>query len=448
LNRVDNLKKIIKRLTVVLLAFLALLIVIFIIHCINVGRYNSEWRIITSDSSSTQILVDVHPRGGVTDSWVKTNTGLGTSLNAKIYEMVVTNNSHYYVDDWQIRFNISDKCYLNNGWCGTFEVHQFPKSGEEIYQTLDLRNFDEKDIILNHTLAGQDLLIPLDYGDYFIYHPDTSPASGELPIKGSEDMEGNCVCGFIMYSLTGEVDLADYELSYRLHKYVWDGFAGKFFAVAFSLVALSFLILGTIFLVSVRFESRIQALSKLLEDANRICCSLSDSRDYYSKGHSQHVAEYARMIAEKMGMDKSDCDIVYNAALYHNVGTVFVNEQILRKKGKLTREEYAEVKKHTIRGSEILKDIENIPLAYEAALCHHERFDGTGYPFGKKEEEIPLIARIVAVADAYDAMANDRPYRGKLSRDQIREEFIKNRGTQFDPAIVTAFLDVMGERNL
>ena len=154
------------------------------------------------------------------------------------------------------------------------------------------------------------------------------------------------------------------------------------------------------------------------------------------------------MIADKMGMDKGDCDIVYNAALLHNVGNAFVSEQILKKKGKLTREEYSEVKRHTERGAEIVKEIKNIPLAQEAALYHHERYDGTGYPFGKKEDEIPLIARIIAVADAYDAMSNDRPYRTKLIREQIREEFIKNRGTQFDPAIVAAFLDVMGERNL
>jgi HD-GYP domain-containing protein (c-di-GMP phosphodiesterase class II) len=154
------------------------------------------------------------------------------------------------------------------------------------------------------------------------------------------------------------------------------------------------------------------------------------------------------MIAEKMGMDKSDCDIVYNAAILHNIGNVFVSEHVLRKNGKLTSDEFAEVKQHTTRGAELLKDIKNIPHAQEAAMYHHERYDGEGYPYGKKENEIPLIARIVAVADAYDAMSNDRPYRMKLANDRIREEFIKNRGTQFDPTIVTAFLDIMGERNL
>ena len=141
-------------------------------------------------------------------------------------------------------------------------------------------------------------------------------------------------------------------------------------------------------------------------------------------------------------MEKSDCDIVYNAARLHNIGNVFVSEQILRKSGKLTREEYAEVKKHTTRGAELLKDITNIPHVEEAALYHHERFDGTGYPYGKKENEIPLIARIIAVADAYDAMSSERPYRSKLMRDQIREEFIKNDPLSLGALVTTHKIDL------
>ena len=448
MNKVDGLKRVIKNLTYAVLGVASLVIVIFIIHWINVGKYNAEWRIVTPDSTATQVMVDIHPRGGVTDSWVKNNSGLGVNLNAKIYEMVITNNAHSYVEDWALRINIADDCYLNNGWCGTFEVHQFGANVEELSQTLDLREFKYSDITIDYRQAGQDLLIPLSSGDYIIYHPDSSVNSGELPIKGTSEFSGSCVCGIIMYSITGNVDFTDYELSYRLHKSVWEGTQGRLFIIAFFCIALSLIILGTIFLVSVRFEEKIANQNKVMTDVFKVCCALADSRDYYSKEHSERVAQYSKMIADKMGMDKGDCDIVYNAALLHNVGNTFVNEQILRKKGKLTREEYAEVKKHTERGAEILKEIANIPLAKEAALYHHERFDGTGYPFGKKEDEIPLIARIIAVADAYDAMSNDRPYRTKLIREQIREEFIKNRGTQFDPAIVAAFLDVMGERNL
>ncbi len=447
MNRVENLKKIVKIFTAVVLAITALVTVLFVIHFVNIEKYNDEWRIFTPDSTSTQVLVDVHPRGGATDSWLKTDTGLGTSLIGKIYDLVVTNNAHTNMEDWQIRFNISGNCYLNNGWCGTFEVHQFKESGGEIAQTIDLRNYEYSEVGLKNYMIGSDLLLPLADGDYFIYHPDPG-VSGEVPIKGSSDIEGSVTCGIILYSTFGDVDLSDYELSYRLHKSVWEGSEGKIYFFAYSFLFLFLMILGTVYFVSVGLEERFVKQGQMLEDAMKICCNLADSRDYHSKGHSERVAELSRLIGEKMGMDKSDCDLVYNAALLHNVGNVAVSEQILRKNGKLTSDEYSDVKKHTVRGSEILRDVKGIPQAREAALYHHERYDGTGYPYGKKEEEIPLIARIVAVADAYDAMNTDRPYRSKLMREQIREELIKNRGTQFDPAVVTAFLDLMGERNL
>ncbi len=448
MNRIDNLRKVIRYLTTSVLGVTALIFVLFIMHAIDVRNFNQEWKVITSESATTQILVDIHPRGGATDTWLKTDTGLGTSLNAKIYEMVVTNNAHTFVNDWNLRININETCYLSNGWCGTFEIHQFGADGKESVQTLDLRDFDYRDIELKYYRADQDLLIPLTPGDYMIYHPDASGISGEVPIKGTADFSGMSVCGIIMYSVSGDVDLQHYELSYQLDRSVWEGPRGTFFISAFFLLTLSLIILATIFVVSVRFEERILSQSRTLKDAFRVCSSLADARDYYSREHSERVAEYARLIAEKMGLEKSDCEDVYRAALLHNIGNVFVSEQILRKNGKLTREEYAEVKKHTVRGAEILKDIRNIPYVQAAAMYHHERYDGTGYPQGKKEEEIPLIARIIAVADAYDAMNNDRPYRNKLMREQIREEFIRNRGTQFDPAVVTAFLDIMGERNL
>lgn len=448
MNRVDNVKKAIKYVTFSVIAVSAVIIVLFIIHIVNVNNFNDEWKSVSPGSSATSVLVDIHPRGGVTDTWVKINTGLGTDLNAKIYEMDVTNNAHTYVEDWYLRINIRGNCYINNGWCGTFEIHQFDDDGSEHSQTIDLRDYKIEDVSLNYHQIDQDLLIDLRKGDYIIYHPDTNESSGEVPIKGTEEYSGTCACGVIMYSVTGDIDFSDYEMFYRLNKSIWDGTKGRLFIIAFSLIIVSFIIIGTIFLVSVHFEGKLENKEKMLKDVFSACCNVADSRDFYSKGHSERVAGYSRMIAEKMGMDKGDCDIVYNAALLHNIGNVYVNEQILRKTGKLTGAEYAEVKTHTTRGAEVLKGITNIPLAAEAALFHHERFDGKGYPHGKKEKEIPLIARIIAVADAYDAMSNDRPYRNKLMRDKIREEFINNRGLQFDPEIVTAFLDIMGEKEL
>ena len=449
MDRIKKIKKLIKVLTIILLAILTILVAVFVGHIVRIDRFNKEIRMVKPNSTTTEAVVDIHPRGQITDSWEKKDTaGIGIVLNAKIYEMIVTNNSRTLMDDWKLRIDIKEECYLNNGWCGSFEIHQFSDDGEERVQTVDLRNYKQSDLEIEYRIAGQDLLIPLKNGDYFYYVPDASGVSGEVPIKGSSEFSGAVNCGFILYSRSGSVDLSNYELTYTLYKSCFSGPEGTFFVVAFSTWLLAMIIIFIIFVISVQYEQRFLAQSRMLEDVFKLCCALSDSRDYYSKEHSLRVAKYSRLIAEKMGMDRSDCDTVYNAAMLHNIGNIFVSEQILRKMGKLTSEEYSMVKTHTSKGAEVLKDIKNIPHADEAALYHHERYDGTGYPMGKKGDEIPLVARIIAVADAYDAMANDRPYRKKFMKDQIREEFIKNRGTQFDPVIVGAFLDIMGEREL
>ena len=445
--RINSIKKTIKVSAIILTGIFVVLLGVCIGHIVSVNRFNSQTRQITPESITTEAIVDIHPRGQATDPWMKENTGLGYKLNAKIYELVLTNNSLSLMSDWSLRINIHEECFLNNGWCGKFEVHQFGENGEEKQQTVDLRDYNVNDLEIDYTLGGQDLLIPLKSGDYVIYHPDDSGVSGEVPLKSTGDFSGMAVCGFIFYSRSGNVDFMDYVLDYKLYQSYFSGRLGRLFIVMFPLWGIAMLFLGMVFMLSVRYEERFLAQERLLGDTFKLCGDLADSKDYYSKGHSGRVAKYSRMIAERLGMDKSDCDQVYNAAYLHNIGNSFVPAQILRKGGKLTSEEYEIVKKHTTKGAEIAKELKGIPYIVAAVNCHHERYDGTGYPEGRKED-IPLIARIIAVADAYDAMSNDRPYRQKFIKEQIREEFIKNRGTQFDPKIVGVFLDIMGEREL
>jgi HD-GYP domain-containing protein (c-di-GMP phosphodiesterase class II) len=189
-------------------------------------------------------------------------------------------------------------------------------------------------------------------------------------------------------------------------------------------------------------------MQRMFEQTTTAFVNAIDAKDRYTHGHSSRVAEYARKIAEFSGKNEKECNEVYYAALLHDIGKIGIPDSIITKESRLTGEEDEVVKHHTQIGEQILSSIREFPYLSIGARYHHERYDGTGYPEGKKETEIPLIARIVAVADSFDAMNCDRPYRNKLLRDQIREEFIKNRGTQFDPSIVTIFLDIMGERNL
>lgn len=161
-----------------------------------------------------------------------------------------------------------------------------------------------------------------------------------------------------------------------------------------------------------------------------------DAKDPYTRGHSNRVAEYSVILGKSFGLDAHELDNLYIAGLLHDIGKIGVDERILRKSGKLTCEEFEEIRKHSKTGADILKGITVVENVAIGAKYHHERFDGKGYPEGLKGKEIPLYARLICVADSYDAMTSTRPYRLALTPEQARDELIRYKGTQFDPEIV------------
>lgn len=168
-----------------------------------------------------------------------------------------------------------------------------------------------------------------------------------------------------------------------------------------------------------------------------------DAKDSYTNGHSKRVAEYSVKIAEKAGKSKEELEKLYLTALLHDVGKIGIPDAIINKEGRLTDEEYAVIKTHPTVGNEILSKISISPELTIGAHYHHERFDGKGYPEGLFGEEIPEFARIIAVADTYDAMASKRSYRDILPIDKIRSEFVKGIGTQFDPIFAKIMIDII-----
>ncbi|MCQ2578465.1 MAG: HD-GYP domain-containing protein [Treponema sp.] len=160
----------------------------------------------------------------------------------------------------------------------------------------------------------------------------------------------------------------------------------------------------------------------------------------YTKGHSIRVANYAREIASHMNFNLRELENIYYIALLHDVGKVGIPDYIINKKDKLTEEEYARIKEHTVIGARILRDI---PLFADAARHHHEWYDGSGYPDKLKGEEIPLYSRIIAVADSYDAMSSSRIYRNTMPQNEIYNEIKEGRGTQFDPEIADIMLEMI-----
>lgn len=168
-----------------------------------------------------------------------------------------------------------------------------------------------------------------------------------------------------------------------------------------------------------------------------------DAKDRYTSGHSVRVAECAVEIARRLGWTEEELKNLHYVALLHDIGKIGVPDSILNKPTKLTEQEFSEIKKHPVTGAEILKDIHTIDHVEEAALFHHERYDGTGYPFGLKGADIPLYARIVGIADAYDAMTSNRVYRKHLSMDEVIKEFERCSGSQFDPEITEIFIEML-----
>lgn len=168
-----------------------------------------------------------------------------------------------------------------------------------------------------------------------------------------------------------------------------------------------------------------------------------DAKDRYTNGHSMRVSFYATRLAEELGWDKERVSMLRYEALLHDIGKIGVPDAILNKPSRLSEMEFGLIKSHTIVGSDILKNMIAVPGASEVAKYHHERFDGKGYPNGLRGTDIPLNARIVCIADAYDAMSSDRIYRKALSGNVIRNELINGRGTQFDPELLDKFVEMM-----
>ena len=181
----------------------------------------------------------------------------------------------------------------------------------------------------------------------------------------------------------------------------------------------------------------------MFEQTARALATAIDAKDEYTHGHSMRVAEYAQKIAMVAGKEMSFCSEVYFAGLLHDVGKIGVPNSIINKNGKLTQEEFAEIKKHPVIGRQILSSISMSPYLSIAANSHHERYDGKGYPEGLKGEDIPEIARIIAVADAYDAMTSKRSYRDPIPQQKVREEIVKEMGYQFDPAFARIMLHLI-----
>lgn len=172
-----------------------------------------------------------------------------------------------------------------------------------------------------------------------------------------------------------------------------------------------------------------------------------EARDPYTRGHSERVATYAVWLAEAFGIGKKKTELLRQCCRLHDVGKIGVPDNVLLKPSKLTLEERAKIQLHPVYGAEILGNLKFIEKGMPIILHHHERHDGKGYPYGLKKDRIPLEVKIISIADAFDAMTSDRPYRKAMPLSAVVEEFKRNSGTQFDPRVVKGLLKLMESKN-
>ncbi len=192
-------------------------------------------------------------------------------------------------------------------------------------------------------------------------------------------------------------------------------------------------------------EAAANAKEKLSRQVMLALSKAVDAKDHYTNGHSERVAKYAKEIAKRLGKSEKEQDEIYELGLLHDIGKIGVSEAIINKVGKLTDEEFDQIKEHTVIGWDILKTIDEIPWLSTGARWHHERYDGKGYPDGLSGKDIPEEARIICLADSYDAMTSKRSYSSPRKQHEVREEIVRCSGTQFDPDIAKLLIDMIDE---
>lgn len=325
--------------------------------------------------------------------WINTDEQERVTTGAQ-YDGVIVNDMKEDIRDWELSIVLPAEGKIDSSWNGSFTE----KNGEIMIEPM------EYNAVIK---AGESQT----FG--FVLYSDTILELNRFTLKGYRDME-----------------YTDY---------------GVFWWLVAALIIWIICLTGYLTIVV-----RIRNLNKKRENDKKIISQslntfarLIDAKDKYTKGHSVRVAAYTREIAKRMGMSSEEVDYLGYIALMHDCGKMGIPDSVLSKPGALTAEERKIIESHTLLGGEVLESFTAIEGIRDGALYHHERYDGEGYPKGLRGEEIPLCARIICIADSYDAMSSNRCYRKHLSDEKILSELAENAGKQFDPDIVKHMINMI-----
>ena len=251
--------------------------------------------------------------------------------------------------------------------------------------------------------------------------------------------------GFVLHGEDAVPVIEDFEMTGQFRTYIW---TYKFFWV-WALLVLTWLVFAVAYIITYakvyKYNKRQKKDAEIITQTFKTFANLIDAKDPYTQGHSVRVADYSVAIAKRMRLPERQIEELGYVALMHDCGKIGVPDNILNKPGALTEEERKCINEHTVKGGQILENFSAIKGIRQGALYHHERYDGKGYPEGLQGKGIPLYARIIGVADAFDAMNSNRCYRKSLPQEVILEELRKCTGTQFDPDIVKHMIQMLEE---
>ena len=410
---------------------------------IHTATYQNE-ALFTEESADNEVNVNAVPRSS---TWGKifdfNNEGLTeNNYSAYTYDFTVSNNTADAVKSFTFKLTFGQTVYLSSAWNGSLEIHQFAGDKEVVASIPDMREFDAKKYQLAVFTVDGESFITLNPGDYLIYTPSASMNALEVPIEAHE----GTTPGFILYvPMEQTLTKATLELTYSFHRLLTSE-PLLWVAAVCALIWLIGLIIHLITAAQIKkYNERHERDNVIINESIETFTGFIDAKDPYTNGHSKRVATYTKQIAAEMGYKGEELERIYYVALLHDCGKIGVPDNILGKPGRLTDEEFEIIKSHTTRGGEILSSFKSLEGVGEGALYHHERYDGKGYPQGKAGTDIPLIARIICVADSFDAMNTNRVYRKKLTMDDIIAEIENNKGKQFDPAIADVMLRLLRE---
>ncbi|MBR4767737.1 MAG: HD-GYP domain-containing protein [Lachnospiraceae bacterium] len=404
-----------------LLALLMLLTVGAIVatSVIILNRTTREHR--TEIIENTAKLAATQIDGDKVNGWLQNGTDEDHEATAGILESILRNTPFLqYLYVYQIR---EDGCHV---------IFDFDSVDEETGEIVegdafgDCIGFDESWEGLVPTLLAGGSVDTIETRDTF----------GWLLTRYEPvfDSDGNCVC-YVGADLSMQ-GVRDYVTGYVV----------RIAAIA-GIFLLGCILLGMRIYIGARRPDEMDSLierqkrdKELTREIIEAFAKVVDLKDAYTQGHSFRVARYTEMLSRELGCDDETVEKYHNIALMHDIGKVGIPDAVLNKPGKLTDEEFALIKSHTSRGYEVLQNISLMPEIAVGARAHHERPDGKGYPLGLKAEDIPRVAQIIAVADCFDAMYSNRPYRSRMNFDKVVSIIRDASGTQLTPDVVDAFL--------